>query len=74
MKRLGKVLHLSGNKNLILRTRIKIKPQTIVLDNRLNQIGKIYDAFGPVTNPYVSIKPSVKNPEKYVGRVLYLMN
>ena len=74
MKRLGKVLHLSSNKNLILRTKLKIRPQTIVLDNQLNHIGKINDIFGPVTNPYLSIIPSVKNPKKYVGQILYLMN
>jgi RNA-binding protein len=74
LKRLGKVLHLSKNKNLILRTTTKIKPQTTVIDSHLNQIGKIYDIFGPVSHPYVSIKPTIKNPEKMLGRLLYLMN
>lgn len=74
MKRLGKVLHLSSNKNLILKTRFNLKPQTTVLDSQLTPVGKVIDVFGPVVDPYVSIKPSVKNPKKYVGRVLYLMN
>jgi RNA-binding protein len=74
LKRLGRVLHLSNNNNLILRTKIQIKPQTIVLDDQLNHIGKINDVFGPVTNPYIAIKPSVKNPNKYVGQILYLRN
>jgi len=74
LKRLGKALHLSSNKNLILRTKIKVIPQTVVVDNCLNPVGKTYDVFGPVANPYLSIKPSVKNPEKYVGHVLYVMD
>jgi len=74
LKRLGRVLHLSNNNNLILRTKIQIKPQTIVLDDQLNHVGKINDVFGPVTNPYIAIKPSVKNPNKYVGQILYLRN
>ncbi|MEE8570837.1 MAG: Gar1/Naf1 family protein [Candidatus Bathyarchaeia archaeon] len=74
MNRLGKVIHLSSNKNLILRSKLTLKLRTTVVDNRLSPIGKIHDVFGPVTSPYVSIKPSVKNPKKYVGRVLYLMN
>jgi rRNA processing protein Gar1 len=74
LKRLGKVLHLSSNKNLILKTRLNLKPQTTVLDSQLTPVGKILDVFGPVVDPYASIKPSVKNPKKYVGRVLYLMN
>jgi rRNA processing protein Gar1 len=68
------VLHLSSNKNLILKTRLNLKLQTTVVDSRLISVGKIQDIFGPVVDPYVSIKPSVKNPTKYVGRVLYLMN
>ncbi len=74
MNRLGKVIHLSSNKNLILRSKLSLKLRTTVIDNNLVQVGKIRDIFGPVTSPYVSIKPSVKNPKKYVGRVLYLMN
>jgi len=74
LKRLGKVLHLSSNRNLILRTGIKVDPQTIVLDNHLNQIGKVNDVFGPVASPYISIKPLVRIPEKYVGNILYVMN
>ncbi len=72
MKRLGKVLHLSSNKNLILKTSLPLKPQTLVLDNQLTPVGTIYDVFGPVSDPYVAIKPTVKNPEQYVGRFLYL--
>jgi rRNA processing protein Gar1 len=74
LNRLGKVIHLSSNKNLILRSRLTLKLRTTVIDNRLVPVGKIQDVFGPVTSPYVSIKPSVKNPKKYVGRVLYLMD
>ena len=74
MNRLGRVLHLSNNKHLILRTKIKVKAKTVVLNEGLNQVGLIFDIFGPVGNPYVSIKPTVDNPERYVGRFLYTMN
>jgi rRNA processing protein Gar1 len=71
---LGNVLHLSNNKNLILRTKTKVKIRTPVLSDKLNQIGIIIDIFGPVNNPYVSLKPTVSNPVQYVGRLLYTMN
>ena len=74
MNRLGKVLHLSSNKNLILRTKTNVKTKTAVLNDELNQVGMVFDVFGPVNNPYVSIKSTVDNPEKYVGRFLYTMN
>jgi rRNA processing protein Gar1 len=74
LNRLGKVSHLSNNKNLILRTTCKVKPRTPVLNEELRQIGIIFDIFGPVQNPYVSIKPTINNAEQYVGRFLYTMN
>jgi len=74
LNRLGKVLHLSGNKNLILRTKNKVKTRAAVLNDELKQVGLIFDIFGPINNPYVSIKPTVNNPEQYVGRFLYIMN
>jgi len=74
LNRLGKVIHLSSNKNLILRSKLTLKLRTTVVDNGRSRVGRIHDVFGPVTSTYVSIQPSVKNPKKYVGRVLYLMN
>ncbi len=74
MNRLGKVLHLSKNKNLILRTKNKVKTKIPVLNEELRQVGVIFDVFGPIHNPYVSIKPTINNPEQYVGCFLYTMN
>lgn len=74
MNRLGKVLHLSSNKNLILRTKNKVKAKTPVLNEELSQVGIIFDIFGPVDNPYVSVKPTVNNAGQYVGHFLYIMN
>lgn len=74
MNRLGKVLHLSSNKNLILRTKNKVKTRAVVLNDELKQVGLVFDIFGPINNPYVSIKPTVNNPEQYVGCFLYTMN
>ena len=73
MNRLGKVLHLSANKNIILRTSNKVKTKTPVYDEELRQIGIIFEVFGPVDNPYVSIKSTINNSEKYIGKVLYTM-
>ncbi|MDQ1279129.1 MAG: RNA-binding protein [Thermoproteota archaeon] len=74
MNRLGRVLHLSNNRHLVLRTKIKVKTKAAVLNDELNQVGLIFDIFGPVNYPYVSIKPTVNNPSKYVGHFLYTMS
>ncbi len=74
MKQLGKVLHLSNSRKLILRTKVKVKPGIKVLNAKRKQVGLILDIFGPVRNPYISIKPSIINPDYYIGRNLYIIN
>lgn len=75
MKPLGKVLHVSKSKKLILKTSSPPPPvNTEVYDEKLNVIGIVYDIMGPVSSPYVSVlvdKASI-NPETLVGRILYV--
>jgi len=73
LKRLGIVLHRSKNTgNLILRAEFAPKVGEKVLDSRLKVVGKVFDVFGPVSRPYVSVRPTVKRPESYRGKPLYM--
>jgi RNA-binding protein len=75
MRRLGKALHISKRGSLILRTdkTPPIGPQALVLDKEANKIGTILDVFGPVNNPYVSIRLYEGiDAQKLVGQPLYL--
>ena len=75
MRRLGKILHVSKRGSLILRTdkTPPIGPHALVLDKEANKIGTILDVFGPVKNPYVSIRPYEDvDPQKLVGQLVYL--
>ena len=69
---LGRVLHLSRNKNLIIRTKTPPKIGMTVVDRKHQKVGTVKDVFGPVENPYVSVKPDVVKPEEYVGKTIYL--
>lgn len=73
MQRLGKVMHLSNSKNLILKAESLTKIGTTVMDNKLRKIGRVGDFFGNVKAPYISVRLDVKDPEKYVGQVLYTL-
>ena len=73
MNKLGIVLQVSGSRKLILRTKIKVKIGMQVLNEKLKPIGRIFDIFGPVKNPYVSVKPIIDEFERYVGRSIYVM-
>ncbi|MDH5771476.1 MAG: Gar1/Naf1 family protein [Candidatus Bathyarchaeota archaeon] len=42
------------------------------MDRKNQKVGTVKDVFGPVKNPYVSVKPDVGSPEKYVGKTIYL--
>lgn len=73
LKRLGKILHLSKSRSLILKLETGSLPRlrTRVFDSKLKQVGFVFDVFGPVSIPYVSIKPIVSEPSALVGRVVY---
>jgi len=45
--------------------------QTVV-DENLKTVGKIFDLFGPVSSPYVVIRPTILKPEELTNKVLYI--
>lgn len=73
MRRLGKPLHLSARGDLIIRAESTPKIGSKVVTKDMVEVGKIFDIFGPVKMPYVSVKPQVEPSaaEKLVDEVLY---
>ena len=44
-----------------------------VVDDRLEQVGKVVDVFGPVDAPYLVVSPNAEfDKPTYLGSVLYL--
>ena len=71
MKRIGRVLHVSPNGNLILKAENLPRTNDRVVDELLKPIGRVFDIFGPFSAPYVAVKPQVKEPRHVVGQILY---
>ena len=71
MQRIGRALHISSNKNIILKVENPPKFNDKVVDKNLRSVGTVFDIFGPVSSPYVSVKTDVKEPQSLVGHVLY---
>jgi rRNA processing protein Gar1 len=71
LQRIGRVLHLSSSKNLILKAENLPRIGEKVLDENLKQVGIVFDIFGPVSSPYITVKPQIKDAEKLVNQVLY---
>ena len=76
MRRLGKILHFSKSRSLIVKCDETgfVKIGTKTCDSKLREIGKVQDLFGPVSAPYLSIRPQTPSPTKFVGRIAYALD
>lgn len=73
LKKLGKVLHISPHKMLIVRSTFAPAIGSTIVTKNMENIGEVFDVFGPVEKPYVSIKPKEGiKLEKFVGEILYV--
>ena len=73
MQRLGRVLHVSQSRNIIITIENLPKIGETVVDENLKSIGKILDIFGPVSSPYASVKPTVQEIGEFVDKMLYVL-
>jgi len=70
---IGVVDHLSfGSGNLILRAEREVKIGEPVHDRKKRKIGIVFDFFGPVSSPFISVRPDIENPEEFFGKPLYI--
>jgi len=72
LQRIGLVLHTSSSGNMILKAENIPRIGDQVMDENLKAIGKIFDVFGPVSSPYVAVRPNVEEPNRFIQRVLYV--
>jgi rRNA processing protein Gar1 len=45
---------------------------SVTLSQDLKNVGNVFDVFGPVENPYISVKPNIRDPKNYVGQLIYV--
>jgi RNA-binding protein len=57
LRRLGTVVHISNHGYIILKAEFFPTIDSAVVTKRMKRIGTVHDVFGPVTFPYVSVKP-----------------
>lgn len=75
MRRLGKVLHLSKSRVLVVKLDPPrfVKPGTKACDSRLRNVGVVADIMGPVSGPYAWVRPTIAKAEAVVGRTVYAL-
>jgi RNA-binding protein len=72
LQRLGRVLHVTPSRNVVVKVEAPPKIGEKVVDEKLKQVGTVSDVFGPVSKPYVAVKPNIKNPTLLVNQNLYV--
>jgi RNA-binding protein len=72
LQRLGRILNVTPSQNIIVKTDKTPKIGSTVIDENLKLVGKVFDVIGPVSSPYVVVKPTVKETEKLINKQLYL--
>lgn len=71
LQRIGRVLHVSSSRNIILKAENVPRIGDKVVDGNLKPVGTVLDVFGPVSKPYVAVKPKTKELQCFLNRVLY---
>ena len=58
MRTLGTALHIVDHKLIVRGARVKVEHilNSVVMTGDNRKIGRVYDIFGPVDQPYISIK------------------
>ena len=73
LQRIGLVLHVSSSRNIILKAENVPRIGDNVLDENLKPVGMVFDVFGPISSPYLAVKPNIQNPQHLVNHVLYVV-
>jgi len=71
LQRLGRAIHVTPSRNIIIKVETPTKIGEKVIDKELKQVGTVSDLFGPVSSPYVTVKATVENPKLLINQMLY---
>jgi RNA-binding protein involved in rRNA processing len=73
MKLIGVVSHISKSKKIIVKAENIPKLNSETFTEEKEPIGIVIDIMGPVNNPYISIKPFIKeNLERFLNKKVYV--
>jgi RNA-binding protein len=74
LKRLGTALHVVQNKLIVQSEQIAEIPRvgSWAVDKKRTRVGRVFDIFGPVSHPYIIVRPNRgADAAAYVGWKLY---
>lgn len=72
MKRAGTVVGVAQGVAVVRSDDATAPDQgTAVVDEGLDDVGRVVDVFGPVERPYLAVAPDLDNPARLVGSPVY---
>lgn len=72
MKKLGTVENLSYDGTVLVRAAFAPSPGTRVTDKRNRPLGRVSKVFGPVREPFASVRPEAKVALSLLGSDVYV--
>lgn len=73
MKEIGRILHYTKSKVFVIEANEKVPLRTEVFDDREEKVGVVVDVIGPINKPYLVAVPLIKEPHKYIGKIVYIL-
>jgi RNA-binding protein len=64
---------VTPSRNLVVKVEVLPRIGEKVVDEKLKQIGTVFDVFGPVSKPYAAVKSSIENPTSLINQNLYVV-
>lgn len=74
MRLKGKIHTISNRGKIVARFPCHVSKESVVFDNRRNELGRVSWVFGPVDEPYVEVTPKakLKRPLTMIGRSVFV--
>jgi RNA-binding protein len=73
LNRLGKLLHISSSRNLVVRAEVTPPIGAVVMTEDRREVGRVSDVFGPTKAPYISVSSPSERMflQSLVGKSLF---
>jgi RNA-binding protein len=74
LQRIGRVLHVGSDKNLIVKVENLPRIGDRVVDEKFKPVGRVFDIFGPIAAPYVAVRTQGNEPSCWINCILYFLS
>ena len=72
MKKIGKVIHITSSRKVVVKAENLPKIGDKVVNEKRNPVCEVFDIFGSTSSPYVEIRTEMEDPQELVEHSLYV--